>query len=92
MMAESILDKALEELSPRTSLFKIFLHLSLRGAMPPSQIAEETGISPGTVRPALRTLLKRGYVTQREDGSYEAVEHLPLVEVLSHLYSKLLKG
>ncbi|MCD6480223.1 helix-turn-helix transcriptional regulator [Candidatus Bathyarchaeota archaeon] len=91
-MAESILDRALEELSPTTSLFKIFLHLSLRGAMSPSQIAEETGISPGTVRPALRTLLRRGFVTQREDGSYAAVEQLPLVEVLSHLYARLLKG
>lgn len=91
-MVESILDKALEELSPTTSLFKIFLHLSYRGAMTPSQIAEETGISPGTVRPALRTLLKRGYVNQREDGSYEAVEDLTLVDIFSHIYAKLVKG
>jgi len=91
-MAASILDRALEELSSTTSLFKIFLHLSIRGAMSPSQIAEETGIPPRTVRPALRTLLRRGYVKKREDGSYEAVERLTLVEVLSHIYTKLLKG
>lgn len=89
---ESLLDKALKELPPTTSLFKIFLYLSYRGAMTPSQIANETGISPGTVRPALRSLLKRGYVNQREDGSYEAVERLTLVDILSHIYSRIVKG
>lgn len=69
---EDQLEKALRELSPDTQIFKVLTHLNFKGASQPNQIADETGIPPGTVRPALRTLLEMGYVKQLEDGSYRS--------------------
>jgi DNA-binding IclR family transcriptional regulator len=81
---EELLHRATRELSVDTSPFKILAYLSFKGASLPSQIAEETGIPPGTVRPALRSLLDKGYVTQQDDGTYRS--KIPFTEIISDLY------
>ena len=50
-------EQALEDVSPKTSQFKVLVYLSFRGASQPTDISDQTGIPAGTVRPALRTLL-----------------------------------
>ena len=81
-----LLDKAIGELSPSTSMFKVLTYLSFRGARQPSHIAEGTEIPPGTVRPALRTLLDMGYVVQDEDGAYRS--KIPFTDIISALYTR----
>jgi DNA-binding MarR family transcriptional regulator len=80
-----LLEKALEDLSPHTSQFKVLTYLAFKGPASPSQIAEETGISPGTVRPALRALLLKKYLTQLRDGSYQS--RIAFTDIISDLYS-----
>ncbi|MCW4050057.1 MAG: helix-turn-helix domain-containing protein [Candidatus Bathyarchaeota archaeon] len=77
--------KLLKEISPKTSQFKVLTFLAFRGATQPSEISGETGIPAGTVRPALRTLLDKGYVEQMDDGAYRSL--VPFTEIVSHLYS-----
>ena len=81
--------KILEEISPTTSMFKVILYLSFKGATQPTDISTDTEIPAGTVRPTLRTLLDKGYVKQREDGSYLSL--VPFTEIVSHLYSVVKK-
>ena len=78
-------EKVLSDVSPTTSQFKVLVYLSFKGAAQPSNISTETGIAAGTVRPALRTLLEKEYVKQRDDGSYHSL--VPFTEIVSHLYS-----
>ena len=54
-----------------------------------AQIAEETGISPGTVRPALRSLLSKKYVTQERDRSYKS--KIPFTEIVSDLFTNVIR-
>jgi DNA-binding IclR family transcriptional regulator len=75
----------MKDLSPKTSQFKVLVFLSFRGTSLPSEISKETKIPAGTVRPALRTLLEKGYVKQKADGSYFSL--VPFPEIVSHLYS-----
>ena len=82
-------EKILGDVSPTTSQFKVLVYLSFKGAAQPSDISTETGIAAGTVRPALRTLLEKGYVEQRDDGSYQSL--VPFTEIVSHLYSVVKK-
>lgn len=82
-----LLERAVDDLSPTTSMFKVLVYLSFRGASQPSQVSEETGISPGTVRPSLRSLLDRGYVTQGEDGSYNS--KIAFTDIISDIYTRL---
>ena len=82
-------DKVLEDISPSTSQFKVLVYLSFKGVMQPTDISNETGIPAGTVRPALRTLLDKGYVQQKEDSSYMSL--IPFTEIVSHLYSVVKK-
>jgi len=82
-----LLERAVDDLSPTTSMFKVLVYLSFRGASQPSQVSEETGISPGTVRPSLRSLLDRGYVTQGEDGSYSS--KIAFTDIISDIYTRL---
>ncbi|MBS7637744.1 winged helix-turn-helix transcriptional regulator [Candidatus Bathyarchaeota archaeon] len=81
---EELLDRVARELSFDTSPFKILTYLSFRGASLPSQIAEETGIPPGTVRPALRSLLEKGFVIQQDDGAYRS--KVAFTDIISDLY------
>ncbi len=82
-------EKILGDVSPTTSQFKVLVYLSFKGAAQPSDISNETGIAAGTVRPALRTLLDKGYVKQQDDGSYHSL--VPFTEIVSHLYSVVKK-
>ena len=84
-----LLDEAFRRLSPGRSLFKILVYLSFKGVSRPSEIAEETGLPAGTVRPALRSLLEMGLVAQQEDGSY--ISNIPFTEIISDIYRRLSK-
>lgn len=78
-------ERVLQEVSPKTSQFKVLVYLSFKGATNPADISTETGIPAGTVRPSLRKLLDRGYVDQSDDGSY--ISLVSFTEIVSHLYS-----
>lgn len=78
-------ENILEDLSPTTSHFKVLVYLSFKGATQPTDISTDTDIPAGTVRPALRTLLDKKYIEQKEDGSYYSL--IPFTEIVSHLYS-----
>jgi len=80
-----LLEKVLKDVSPTTVQFKVLTYLAFRGRSNPVDISEETQISPGSVRPALRTLLDKGYVDQLDDGSYRSL--VPFTDIVSHLYS-----
>ncbi len=80
-----LLERVLEELSPGTSQFKVLTYLAFKGPSSPSQVSDETGISPGTVRPALRALLTKKFVVQLEDGSYKS--KISFTDIVSDLYS-----
>ena len=79
----------LENVSPKTSQFKVITYLAFKGAAQPADISSDTGIPAGTVRPALRTLLEKGYAVQNPDGSYKSL--VPFVDIVSHLYSVVKK-
>ena len=85
----SLLEKALSELSPGSSHFKVLVYLAFKGPGSPSQVSEETGMSPGTVRPALRTLLSKGYVNQLEDGSYQS--NIAFTDIVSDIYAHCMR-
>ncbi len=78
-------ENILDDLSPTTSHFKVLVYLSFKGATQPTDISTDTDIPAGTVRPALRTLLDKKYIEQKEDGSYYSL--IPFTEIVSHLYS-----
>ena len=81
----NLLDQVLKDVSPSTVQFKVLTYLAFRGRSSPVDISGDTGISPGSVRPALRTLLDKGYVEQLGDGSYRSM--VPFTDIVSHLYS-----
>jgi DNA-binding MarR family transcriptional regulator len=80
-----LLDQVLKEVSPSTVQFKVLTYLAFRGPSSPVAVSEETGMSSGSVRPALRTLLDKRYVEQLGDGSYRSL--VPFTDIVSHLYS-----
>ena len=84
-----IWEKALKELSPKSSQFKVLVYLAFEGPASPTQIAEETGISPGTVRPALRALLSKKFVTQGRDRSYKS--KVSFTEIVSDLFTNVIR-
>ncbi len=78
-------NEVIKNVSPKTSQFKVLTYLAFEGASQPADISTDTEIPAGTVRPALRTLLDKGYAVQNEDGSYNSLIHF--TEIVSHLYS-----
>ncbi len=78
-------EKVLKNISPKTSQFKVLTYLAFKGPSQPSEISADIGIPAGTVRPALRTLLDKGYAVQFENGSYSSL--VPFTDIVSHLYS-----
>ena len=78
-------DKVLKDVSPTTSQFKVLVYLAFRGPSQPTDISGEMGMASGTVRPALRTLLEKGYVAQLEGGAYRSL--VPFTDMVSHLYA-----
>lgn len=81
-----LIEKATQELKPDTAQFKVLAFLAFRGACLPGAISEDTGIAPGTVRPALRSLLDKGYVRQQEDGTYRSA--IPFTDFVSYVFAK----
>jgi hypothetical protein len=77
--------EVLENVSPKTSQFKVLTHLAFKGVTQPADISADTGIPAGTVRPALKTLLDKGYALLGENGSYKSL--VPFTDCVSHLYS-----
>jgi DNA-binding MarR family transcriptional regulator len=84
-MAE-LIEKVTQELKPDTAQFKVLAYLAFRGASLPGAISDETGILPGTVRPALRSLLEKTYVKQQEDGTYRSA--IPFTDFVSYIFAK----
>ena len=82
-------DKAIREINPKSSQFKVLVYLAFEGPASPTHIAEETGISPGTVRPALRALLSKKFVTQERDRSYKS--KIPFTDIVSDLYASTIR-
>ena len=82
-------EKVLKELNPKSSQFKVLIYLAFEGPAGPSQIAEETGISPGTIRPALRALLSKKYVTQERDRTYKS--KVPLTDIVSDIFTNMIR-
>ncbi len=80
-----LIEKVVQELKPDTAQFKVLMYLAFRGACQPSTISEEIRIAPGTVRPALRSLLDKEYIRQLPDGSYKS--NVPFTDVVSALFS-----
>ncbi len=78
-------EEVLKNISPKTSQFKVLTYLAFKGPSQPSEISADIGIPAGTVRPALRTLLDKGYAVQFENGSYSSL--VPFTDIVSHLYS-----
>ncbi|MBL7079029.1 helix-turn-helix domain-containing protein [Candidatus Bathyarchaeota archaeon] len=79
----------MKELSPKSSQFKVLIYLAFEGPSSPTQIAEDTGISPGTVRPALRALFSKKYVTQERDRSYKS--KVPFTDIVSDLFTNVIR-
>ncbi len=79
----------MNDLSPSTSQFKVLTYLAFKGPSSPSQVAEETGISPGTVRPALRALLSKRFVIQLRDGSYQS--KIAFTDIISDIYTNFIR-
>jgi DNA-binding MarR family transcriptional regulator len=84
-----LIAKIVEDLNPETSQFNVLTYLAFKGASQPIDIADDTGIPSGTVRPALRALLDKKYVTQLGDGSYKS--NVAFTDIISHLYSLAMK-
>jgi DNA-binding MarR family transcriptional regulator len=84
-----ILERALDDLTPGTSQFKVLTYLAFKGPSTPSLVSEETGIAPGTVRPALRALLSKRYVTQLRDGSYQS--KISFTDIISDIYRNFVR-
>jgi len=84
-----LLEKALKELKPGTSQFNVLIYLAFKGPTSPSQISDDTGISPGTVRPALRALLSKKYVNQGNDGSYSS--KIAFTDIISDIYGNFIR-
>lgn len=82
----NLLEKAIKELSPTTSRFKVLIYLSFKGPSLPGKIADETGMPSGTVRPSLRFLLEKRFVTQLRDGSYRS--KIAFTDIVSDIYAR----
>ena len=78
--------EVLENVSSKTSQFKVLTYVAFKGASRPAELSTDTGIPAGTVRRALRTLLDKGYVVQhaRARGGYSSL--VPFTDIVSHLY------
>ncbi|MCK4952518.1 winged helix-turn-helix transcriptional regulator [Candidatus Bathyarchaeota archaeon] len=77
--------EVIAKLSPETSTFKALIYLAFsKESCKPADISSGTGISPGTIRPALRSLLKMGFLIQEADGSYKS--KIPFTEIVSSIF------
>lgn len=81
---------AISKLDPTTNIFKVFVYLTFADEpKTPKDVADATKISPGTVRPALRSLLEDyNLVDQLPDGKY--ISKVSFTEIISDIYSRFL--
>ena len=82
---KDLIERLVEDISPTTSIFRIFIYLAFKGATKPIEIVEETDIPAGTVYPALRELLENGFITQLDSGAYQS--NIDFTYLLSELFS-----
>ena len=85
----NMIEEIVENVKPGTSQFNVLIYLAFKGPSAPIEISDEIGIPSGTVRPALRSLLEKEYITQLEDGSYKS--KMPFTEIIANLYTFLKK-
>lgn len=87
---EKLVEQATKQLKPETNLFKVFVYLAFsKKPCRSTEISKGTGIPSGTIRPALRSLLKMGLVDQEPDGSYKS--KIPFTEIISNVFQRLPK-
>lgn len=79
--------RGLDELGLETSAFKVLCYLSFReGPLKPSQIAEELGEKPSTVRARLAELKGAGLISSTPKGY---VSNVSPYDILMRLYRVL---
>ena len=79
----------ISRLDPSTNNFKILVYLAFSNeAKTPKDVADATRISPGTVRPVLRSLLDSGLVDQSPDRRYSS--KVPFTDIISDIYRRFL--
>jgi DNA-binding MarR family transcriptional regulator len=78
------------KIDPTTNIFKILVYLAFADEpKTPKDIADATKISPGTVRPTLRSLLEEyNLVDQLPDGRY--ISKISFTEIISDIYGRFL--
>ena len=87
---EKLWEEVVKQIDPRTNLFKVLVYLAFsKEPRKPAEISKGTGIPPGTIRPALRSLLKTGFVGQEPDGSYKS--KIFFTEIISNIFQRLPK-
>ena len=87
---KKLLRQITDQLNPETNIFKILVYLAFsREPCRPAEISNGTGIPPGTIRPALRSLLKMGFVSQEPDGSYKS--KIFFTDIISNVFQRLPK-
>lgn len=87
---QKLWEQAMKQINPKTSLFKVLVYLAFsKEPCKPDEISKVTGIPQGTVRPAIRSLLKMGFVGQEPDGSYKS--KISFTEIISDIFQSLPK-
>jgi DNA-binding IclR family transcriptional regulator len=82
--------QVLDKINPETSLFQVLIYLAFsKEPCKPAEISKYTGLPPGTIRPAIRSLLKMGFVYQDQNGLYRS--KIPFTEIVSDIFQRLLK-
>ena len=81
-------ERVTKQLDPETNAFKVLVYLAFtKEACKPADVAKGTGIPPGTIRPALRSLLKMGFVGQEPDRSYKS--KISFTEIITDIFQRL---
>lgn len=82
--------QVLNKINPETSLFQVLVYLAFsKEPCKPAEISKYTGLLPGTIRPAIRSLLKMGFVYQDQNGLYRS--KIPFTVIVSDIFQHLLK-
>ena len=83
-------EQVIKQLDPETNVFKVLVYLAFsKQPCKPAEVAKGTGIPPGTIRPALRSLLKMGFVDQEPDRSYKS--KISFTEIITDIFQRLPK-
>lgn len=77
----------MEDISSTTSIFRILIFLSLKGATKPIEIVEETDIPVGREYPALREFFESVFIAQLNSGAYQS--NIDFTHIISELFNIL---